>query len=43
MEILRARNIQEIVEDTDPQQLMTYYNKEQSDYLKTLPKYKAFN
>lgn len=43
MELLRGCNIPEIREDKDPQCLMTYYNLEESERLKALPKYIAFN
>jgi hypothetical protein len=43
MEILRACYIKEIVDDCDPQKLMTFYHAEKSQQLKEMPKYIAFN
>lgn len=42
METLRAINSDDVKGDPDTFKLMSYYNKEVSDKLKEMPKYKAF-
>lgn len=42
METLRAINSDDVKGDPDTFQLMSFYNKEVSEKLKEMPKYKAF-